>query len=162
MCGSNHVRWYCQCCANPLNTAGLASQGQSTGSKPSENTHASTAEAATTCSSNGGSSSSSGGGVTVRNIERRHWAQPWRKNSVQLQSPVCTLELPDAGKGWKGPRLNLSLPSFRCAWFCSVLPVGNSVRSLAAATVNSGAVAPAYLPVAEPEELRMVPLSWRA
>lgn len=58
------------------------------------------------------SSSISSRGITVRNIERRHWAQPWRKNSEQLHSPVCTFELPDAAKGWKGPRLNLSLPSF--------------------------------------------------
>lgn len=51
-------------------------------------------------------------GVTVRNVERRHWAQPWRRNSEQLQQPVCSLDLPHAGKGWKGPRLRLSLPSF--------------------------------------------------
>lgn len=62
-----------------------------------------------------GSSSNGSRHITVRNIERWHWAQPWRKNNAQLHSPVCTFELPDAAKGWKGPRLNLSLPSFRWA-----------------------------------------------
>ncbi|DBA85144.1 TPA: hypothetical protein ACH3X2_005862 [Trebouxia sp. C0005] len=55
---------------------------------------------------------SSSRGITVRNVERRHWAQPWRKNHEQLQTPVCSLDLPEAAKGWKGPRLKLSLPSF--------------------------------------------------
>lgn len=135
MCTSKHVHGYSQYSANQLNTAGLASQGQSTGSKTSDHIQASTAEAATS-SSNGGSSSSGGGGVTIRNIERRHWAQPWRKNKAQLQSPVCTLELPDAGKGWKGPRLNLSLPSFRCGWSALCCLCCNSICSVAAFTVK--------------------------
>ena len=58
---------------------------------------------------------SSSRGITIRNVERRHWAQPWRKNPEQLQEPVCSLDLPEAAKGWKGPRLKLSLPSFRYA-----------------------------------------------
>lgn len=51
-------------------------------------------------------------GIVVRNVERRHWAQPWKKNIEQLQQPVCSLDLPGEAKGWKGPRLKLSLPSF--------------------------------------------------
>ena len=90
-----------------LHTAEVALESQ----PGQRHTQASAVEAA---SSSSGSSSSSRG-ITVRNVERRHWAQPWRKNNEQLQSPVCTIDLPVAVKGWKGPRLNLSLPSFRCA-----------------------------------------------
>lgn len=150
MCASHHVLWYSQYSADLLDTAGLASQSPSTGGEPSDHTQASTAEAAAS-SSNGGSSS--GGGVTVRNIERSHWAQPWRKNSAQLQSPVCTLELPDAGKGWKGPRLNLSLPSFRCAWSALCYLCCISMCSLAAAIVKfRGHSAPTHLPVQSPKK----------
>lgn len=85
----------------------LAAEAASESQPGERHTQASAAGAA--------SSSISSRGITVRNIERRHWAQPWRKNSEQLHSPVCTFELPDAAKGWKGPRLNLSLPSFRCS-----------------------------------------------
>lgn len=55
---------------------------------------------------------SSSRGITVTNVERRHWAQPWRKNHERLEEAVCSLDLPDAATGWKGPRLKLSLPSF--------------------------------------------------
>ena len=51
--------------------------------------------------------------IVIRNAERRHWAQPWKRNQEQMQQPVCTLHLPDALRGWKGPRLKLALPSFR-------------------------------------------------
>ena len=54
-------------------------------------------------------------GVTIRNVERRHWAQPWRRNTEQLQEPVCKLDMPNEAKGWKGPRIKMSLPSFRWA-----------------------------------------------
>ncbi|KAL3163068.1 hypothetical protein ABBQ32_009491 [Trebouxia sp. C0010 RCD-2024] len=96
-----------------------AVNGVASKSQPGKrHTQASAAEAA------GSSGIGSSRGVTVRNVEKRHWAQPWRKNSEQLQSPVCTIDLPHAAKGWKGPRLNLSLPSFRCALlaFCGCKP----------------------------------------
>ena len=51
--------------------------------------------------------------IVIRNAERRHWAQPWKRNQEQMQQPVCTLHLPDALRGWRGPRLKLALPSFR-------------------------------------------------
>ena len=52
--------------------------------------------------------------ITIRNVEQRRWSQFWRKNTEQLHDPVCRLSLPDAAKGWQGPRIKMSLPSFRC------------------------------------------------
>lgn len=91
--------------------AGVSSDAHSTVSTSAGDRHTHAAAAAGTSS----------GEITVRNVERRHWAQPWRRNSEQLQEPVCSLDLPDVGKGWKGPRLRLSLPSFRCASIASSL-----------------------------------------
>ena len=80
------------------------------------------------------------GSIVVKNRERRHWAQPWRHNKEQMQQPVCTLHLPPALQGWNGPRLKLSLPSFRCVVFhlptllgcelCSAREHGNAVAPL--------------------------------
>lgn len=61
--------------------------------------------------------------IVVKNRERRHWAQPWRHNKEQMQQPVCTLHLPPALQGWHGPRLKLSLPSFRCVCCCIYLHI---------------------------------------
>lgn len=54
-----------------------------------DTTTTTTSSISSSSSSNSSSISSSRKGVTIRNVERRHWAQPWRRNTEQLQEPVC-------------------------------------------------------------------------
>ncbi len=51
--------------------------------------------------------------VVLHNEERRSWLQPWKAPAQGLRTPVCCMTLPPARrKGWPGPRIRLSLPSF--------------------------------------------------
>ncbi len=51
--------------------------------------------------------------VLLHNEERRSWLQPWKAPAQGLRTPVCSMALPPARrKGWPGPRIHLSLPSF--------------------------------------------------
>ncbi|BDA42510.1 Protein NEOXANTHIN-DEFICIENT 1 [Coccomyxa sp. Obi] len=51
--------------------------------------------------------------VLLHNEERRSWLQPWKAPAQGLRTPVCSMALPPARrKGWPGPRIRLSLPSF--------------------------------------------------
>jgi hypothetical protein len=85
--------------------------------------------------------------VVLHNEERRGWLQRWKASTQGLRTPVCSMLLPPQCRGWAGPRVRLTLPSFSGAtsecpqllqYACQLV---SNVRTVPAAEVQVRGVA---------------------